>query len=106
MMSFTTNGTGVRVGGRVYRLRQRGLRGFLRPGSGRDTVCKEARGDRIYLLGLCRGRVLILQIVVSDYYQNCHIPDYENPCCCDLLGLCCDCAQAVDRPRGPSDAIL
>ena len=106
MMSFTTNGTGVRVGGRVYRLRQRGLRGFLRPGSGRDTVCKEARGDRIYLLGLCRGRVLILLIVVGDYYQDCHIPDYENLCCCDLLGLCCDRAQAVARSRGPSDAIL
>jgi len=59
--------------------RQRGLRGFLRPGSGRDTVCKEARGDRIYLLGLCRGRVLILLKVVGDYYQNCQIPDYENP---------------------------
>ena len=78
MMSFM-NKTGVRVGGRVYRLRQCGLCCCLRPSSGRDTVCKEARGDRIYLLGLCRGRVLILLKVVGDYYQNCQIPDYENP---------------------------
>ena len=64
MMSFM-NKTGVRVGGRVYRLRQCGLCCCLRPSSGRDTVCKEARGDRIYLLGLCRGRVRIRLIVLA-----------------------------------------
>ena len=50
--------TGIRVGCRAYRLRQRALRCFLRRGSGRDSVCKEGRGDRVYLLGLNRVRVL------------------------------------------------
>lgn len=49
--------TGVCVGGRPYRLRQRGLRCLFRRGSGRDSVREKGRGDRIYLLGLHRVRV-------------------------------------------------